>query len=37
MWKHKMNMYLKWQSSLLSLLTPWYIEDYKISYHFPLK
>ncbi|WP_425440425.1 tryptophanase leader peptide [Photobacterium lipolyticum] len=30
-------MYLKWQSSLLSLLTPWYIEDYKISYHFPLK
>ncbi|WP_413466707.1 tryptophanase leader peptide [Photobacterium sp.] len=28
-------MYLRWQSSSLSLLTPWYIEDNKISYYFP--
>ncbi|WP_442958480.1 tryptophanase leader peptide [Photobacterium frigidiphilum] len=36
MWEHKMNMYFKWQHSIFSSLKPWYIEDYKISYYFPL-
>jgi len=31
-----MAMYLKWDISSLPLLTPWYVEDHKISYYFPI-